>query len=187
MASKMSFSREISNLLYAMEGSPIDRCIQCGTCAGTCPAEPFMEHSPRQIIDMIRAGLRKKVLSSNTFWYCASCYQCTVRCPQGIHITDVMYALKRYALWKKMYNRDLIGPAFSQQFVKLILKYGRSFEPGLASSFVFKGGLKGMFREAKTGMKLFFKGRLPLLPSKIKRIKNFQRMLAKILPLEGIL
>ena len=44
MASKMSFSKEISNLLYAMEGSPIDRCIQCGTCAGTCPAEPFMEH-----------------------------------------------------------------------------------------------------------------------------------------------
>ncbi len=185
MASKMSFSREISNLLYAAEGSPIDRCIQCGTCSGTCPAAPFMEHSPRQIIDMIRAGLRKRVLSSNTFWFCASCYQCTVRCPEGIHITDLMYALKRYALWKNMYGKHLIGPVFSQQFVKQILRTGRSYEPALASAYMFKLGLKGFLGEAKTGMKLMTKGRLPLLPSRIKRIENFRRVLGKIIPLEG--
>ncbi len=186
MASRMSFSREIGNLLYAMEGSPIDRCVQCGTCSGTCPAAPFMDHSPRQIIDMVRAGLRKKVLSSNTFWYCASCYQCTVRCPQGIRITDLMYALKRYALWKGMVPKELIGPAFSQRFVQLILKYGRSFEPGLAWAYIFKLGFKGLMKEAKTGMKLFLKGRLPMLPSRIKRIRKLRRVLGRIVPIEGL-
>ena len=47
---------------------------------------------PRQIIAMIRAGLRAEVLSSYTTWLCASCYACTVARPRQIRITDIMYA-----------------------------------------------------------------------------------------------
>ena len=70
-------------------------CIQCGTCGGSCPSGADMEHTPRAIFEMISADMKDEVLSSNTPWYCVACYYCMVRCPQDIHITDIMYTLKR--------------------------------------------------------------------------------------------
>lgn len=183
MAAKPSFSKEISNLLYAAEGNPINSCIQCGTCSGTCPAAEFMDHSPREIIAMIGADLKDAVLSSNTFWYCASCYHCSARCPRGINIADMMYALKRYSIWKNQYKHGLIGPDFSKRFVKMIMRTGKSFEPALAPSFILKYGWRGVLHDARMGLTLFLKGRLPLLPTKIKRVKPFRRMLGRVIAL----
>jgi len=47
----------------------------------------FMSHTPRRIIAMIRANRKDETLKANLL-YCASCYQCTVRCPRGIDIAD---------------------------------------------------------------------------------------------------
>jgi len=77
--------------------SRLEACIQCGTCGGSCPSYADMDHTPRQIFALVRAGARDKVLDSNTPWMCVSCYLCAVRCPQQIHIPDVMYALKAKA------------------------------------------------------------------------------------------
>ncbi len=185
MADKPSFSKEIANLLYATEGNPINTCIQCGTCAGTCPAVEFMDYTPRKLIGMIGADLRDEVMSSNTFWSCASCYHCTVRCPAGIDIADLMYGLKRYSMWKDQYQEGLIGPAFSESFIKIVMRTGRTFEPILAPSYIFKFGARDMFQEAMTATALMFKGRLPLLPKRIKRIDNFRRMVRRIIPIGG--
>ncbi len=185
MAAKPSFSKEIANLLYATEGNPINTCIQCGTCAGTCPAVEFMDYTPRKLIGMIGADLREEVMSSNTFWSCASCYHCTVRCPAGIDIADLMYGLKRYSMWKDQYQEGLIGPAFSESFIKIIMRTGRTFEPILAPSYIFKFGARDMFQEAMTATSLMFKGRLPLLPKRIKRIDNFRQVVKRIIPIGG--
>ena len=58
MADELAFSYEIDNLMYASHGEPITNCLQCGTCSGTCPAIEFMDHTPRQIIGMIRADIK---------------------------------------------------------------------------------------------------------------------------------
>ncbi|MDP2777250.1 MAG: 4Fe-4S dicluster domain-containing protein, partial [Anaerolineales bacterium] len=113
MSNELSFSNEIANVMYATHGNPIKDCLQCGTCSGTCPAVEFMDHTPRAIIGLINADYRDEVLASNTFWSCASCYHCTVRCPAGIDIADMMYALKRYSMWKGKHQKGLIGPVFS--------------------------------------------------------------------------
>ena len=178
----VSFSQEIRNLLYAAEGTPVDACMQCGTCSGTCPAVEFMSHSPREIIALIRADARADVLSSPTIWCCASCYQCTVRCPRGIDIAGLMYALKRYSMWKKQYPEDAIGPVFSETFVKTIFRAGRSYEPVLATAYVFTYGVPEMLQEAYTATSLMLKGRIPLVPPRIKRLENFKRMIGKIIP-----
>ncbi|MFB3896153.1 MAG: 4Fe-4S dicluster domain-containing protein, partial [bacterium] len=73
--------------IYAIPaGEKIKDCIQCGTCTGSCPVSFVMDHAPRKLWGMIRAGMRDEVLSSNTIWLCASCYSCSVRCPQEIKI-----------------------------------------------------------------------------------------------------
>ncbi len=75
--------------IYALPGGEgVRLCIQCGTCSGSCPNASKMDHTPRELIAMARAGMRKEVLSSNSMWLCLSCYLCTVRCPRGIESTD---------------------------------------------------------------------------------------------------
>ena len=182
---KPSFSDEIANLLYASHGNPLKTCIQCGTCSGTCPVVDYMDHTPRRIIGMIRANLKDEVLYSNTFWYCASCYHCTVRCPAQIDIAETMYALKRYSIWKHVHQEGLVGPTFSETFVKTILRSGRSFEPILATSYLFSAGVREFIQEAVTGTKMILKGRMPVLPTKIKRLDNFKRMVSRVIPLEA--
>ncbi len=183
---KPSFSQEVDNLLYAAPGNPLRKCIQCGTCSGTCPVVGYMDHTPRRIIGMIQADMKVEVLASNTFWFCASCYHCTVRCPANIDIAETMYALKRYSIWKHIELEGILGPTFSETFVKTILRSGRSFEPLLATSYLFSAGVKEWIQEAYMATGLMLKGRLPVLPPRIKRLDNFKRMIGKIIPLEGL-
>ncbi len=183
MATELPFSDEIANLMYATHGNPIKDCLQCGTCSGTCPAVEFMDHTPRQLIGLIRADLKQEVLDSNSYWSCASCYHCTVRCPAGIDIADMMYALKRYSMWKKSYQENLIGPAFSEAFVKMIVNSGRSFEPALAATYLPRYNPRTIIQEAQTATSLLLKGKLPLFPKKIKGLKKFQQMVRRIIPI----
>jgi heterodisulfide reductase subunit C len=182
MTDKPTFRQEVSNLMYAGHGDPIDTCIQCGTCAGSCPVADYMDHTPRQLIGMINANLKEEVLASNTFWFCASCYNCTVRCPREIDIAGVMYAVKRYSIWHQQHKEGLIGPVFSETFIKTIVRSGRSYEPILAPSYIFSGGVRKFFQEAHTATNMMLKGRIPVLPTKIKRLDNFKRVVGRIIP-----
>jgi heterodisulfide reductase subunit C len=183
---KPSFHEEVENLLYAAKGSPLNACIQCGTCSGTCPAVEYMDHTPRRIIGMILADMKDEVLESNTFWYCASCFHCTVRCPTEIDIAETMYALKRYSIWKHTSKEGLLGPTFSETFVKTILRSGRSFEPIMATTYLFSSGVKELIQEASMATGLMLKGRMPVFPSRIKRLESFKRMIGRVIPLGGL-
>ena len=79
-----------------------------------------------------------------------------------------------------------MGPQFSRRFVKTILANGKSYEPGYAPTFILEGGLTGAMREVQGGLKLLRRGRLKLIPKKIKRLDNFRQMIGRIIPLEGI-
>jgi heterodisulfide reductase subunit C len=182
---KPTFSEEIANLLYAAKGNPISTCIQCGICSGTCPVADYMDHTPRRLIGMIQSDLRDEVLESNTFWYCASCYHCSVRCPANIDIAGLMYGLKRYSIWKHMHKEDLVGPVFSETFVKTIVNSGRSFEPVLAPAYMFSFSLREFLQETLTATSLMLKGRVPVIPARIKRLDNFKRMISRVIPLGG--
>ena len=79
------------------EGDWVKMCMQCGVCAGSCPFGPHWEHSPQKIFMMIRAGKREEVLKSDSMWMCTSCYNCVVRCPRKLPITQIMHGLATYA------------------------------------------------------------------------------------------
>lgn len=162
-------------------GEKINDCIQCGTCSGSCPVSFVMEYTPRRIIEMVRRGQRKEVLSSNTIWLCASCYTCVVRCPKGIIQTDLCYALKRIALREKLYPKDANAPIFFKDFVSVVNKYGRSFEPEIMARFMIKKfNLKNIIGYAPLGIKLFLRGRMPLFPKRIKGRKEIKEILKRV-------
>ena len=111
-----TFQEEVIAMIPA--DSRLEACIQCGTCGGSCPSYADMDHTPRQIFALIRAGARDKVMDSNTPWMCVSCYLCAVRCPQQIHIPDVMYALKAKATQEDRVPSH-VAPDFSQDVRRL--------------------------------------------------------------------
>ncbi len=164
--------------------SRLEMCIQCGTCGGSCPSAADMDHTPRLLFAMIRAGMRDEALRSNTPWMCVSCYHCVVRCPQGVHIVDVMYALKCMAYQAGTY-RDSTGPDFSRTFVHNVEHYGRSFELGLTAAHYlkhYKLRLPGM---APMGIGMVSKGRLGFVPRRIKRTDQLTAILQRAKELEA--
>jgi len=165
----------------------LELCLQCGTCGGSCPSGQDMEHTPRALFAMITAGMKQQVLSSNTPWYCVSCYYCTVRCPQEIHITDLMYTLKRMAIKHGYYRQSTAAdaPDFSQTFIGYVENYGRSFELGLATRYHLSHHPLDVVKMAPMGLGMWRKGRMDLTPKKIKSIQQLRAILEKARELGG--
>ncbi len=143
-----------------------------------------MEYTPRKLFAMIAAGMRDDVLQSNSFWYCVSCYYCMVRCPQEIHITDVMYSLKRMAIREGYTDHDA-APDFSQTFVGYIEHYGRSFEFGLATRYHLTHSPLRKVGMGSLALDMIARDRLALTPKHIKDLAGLQAILAKAKALAG--
>lgn len=163
--------------------SHLEMCIQCGTCGGSCPSAADMDHTPRMLFAMLRAGMRDLVLQSNTPWICVSCYHCVVRCPQNVHITDVMYTLKGMAIREKKY-RSAVAPEFSETFVDMVEKYGRSFEFGLATRHYLKHAPLRLVGMSTMGLGMLAKGRMSMTPHKIKGMPQLKAILDKAKEME---
>ena len=163
--------------------SKLETCIQCGTCGGSCPSARDMDHTPRRIFALIRADARDKVMDSNTPFMCVACYLCAVRCPQQIHIPDVMYALKTMAT-REGRGPVLVGQKFSQSFVENIHKYGRSFEVGLVTRHYLRYYVTRLPSLTTAGLGMMAKGRMGLTPQRIKGVDGLNRILDRAGELE---
>ena len=164
--------------------SRLEMCIQCGTCGGSCPASSEMDHTPRMLFAMVRAGMRDAALRSNTPWICVSCYHCVVRCPQDVHITDVMYTLKTMAIRAKLY-RESTAPDFSQTFVDMVEKFGRSYEFGLATRHYLKHFPLRLPALLPTGLRMIARHRMEMTPRRIKNLSQLKAILKRAKELEA--
>ena len=178
-----SLVRQIKNI---PGGESINKCIQCGTCTGSCPVSYTMDITPREIIALYRAGDIETILSSRTIWICASCYACTVRCPQGILVTEILYALKRLAIEQEIFPRRFPVYALSRSFVRITNRFGRSYEPGLIITYFLKTNPFKLLGMLPMFLKMAPKGRIGLLPKKIKGQKKFSQMLKEAEIMESI-
>lgn len=142
-----------------------------------------MDHTPRMLFALIRAGMREAALSSNTPWICVSCYHCVVRCPQDVHIADVMYTLKSMAIQARLYT-DSTAPDFSQTFVDMVETYGRSYEFGLATRHYLKHFPLRMPAMAPMGLGMLTKKRMNITPRSIQGIDQLHAILDRARQLE---
>lgn len=179
---KPSFIEEV--MAETPGDSRLNYCIQCGTCGGSCPSASAMDHTPRAIFAMVRAGMREEVLKSNTPWMCVSCYFCTVRCPQDIHITDIMYTLKNMSMEANMYNPTAAD--FSKTFIMMVENFGRGFEIGLAGLHNIKHFITRLpnMTPMAVGM-LTKKGMSPLPPKRIQGMNQLKKILQRAKELEA--
>ena len=169
----------LSQLEIIPGGDKIKACIQCGTCTGSCPVSYAMDISPRGIMALFRAGDIETILRSRTIWVCASCYACTTRCPSGIKITEVLYALKRIAIDEGIFPSRFPVYHLSEQFVKMVNRYGRNYEMGLMLRFNLMTGLKRFWQMVPLGWKLFTHGRLAFKPVRIQGLEQIRKIISQ--------
>jgi quinone-modifying oxidoreductase subunit QmoC len=158
-------------------GEALRDCIQCGTCSGACPMSIHMDLTPRRIIAMTRAGLERDVLESATPWLCASCYECQVRCPREIKVTDIMYALKRRAIDKGMHPKRFPIPVLARAFYNMVATHGRNAESWVVVELMLRTNPLGLLKMAPVGLKLIRTGRMVFGRDHIKHPEQIKTML----------
>ena len=165
-------------------GDKMNMCMQCGVCSGSCPIGTEMEHGPRKLFQMIRAGKKEEVLSSSTLWNCTSCYRCVVRCPRKVPVTYIIQGLAGVAS-REGYAPKVENHHFAKAFWWSANKWGRTDERTMTMHYFFTaygpvGGVKKALSMLKIGLGFIKTGRMHLgLPHKVKDTKGLQAILEK--------
>lgn len=162
---KVKYERELqrditAEVQAAPGGEKILTCLQCGTCGSACPLSVYMDHTPRRLIGMLREGFKQEVVESFAIWLCASCYECAVRCPAGIRVTDVMYALKRAAIHEGIYPRRFPIPVLAKEFMEMLKGRGRTNEFWLVLRVLLRTAPMKLMTSWPLGLRLWQRGRM---------------------------
>ncbi len=155
-------------------GEKIQACYQCQKCSAGCPVAYAMDILPNQVLRHIQYDHREKVLSSKTIWICASCYTCSVRCPNNIDIAKIMDILRSIAIHSGIKPGEKDIPLFHSVFLDTIKSKGRIHE--LSLILQFKTKTRDFLKDAGLGWKMYRKGKIKLLPSKFGGGKEIQEI-----------
>lgn len=81
-------------------GEHLELCYSCGTCVSKCLIQQKLEpeYNPRRLLRMVMMDMRQEAFRSPTTWLCSACDLCYPACPQQIHISGVIGAIKQLAL-----------------------------------------------------------------------------------------
>lgn len=155
----MSITSDLRTPLQEVKQA-VSTCMQCGTCSASCPNSDFMDLSPRKLWRYAQLGLLDEIAGSSTFWMCSSCYNCTLRCPRGLPLTNTMAALKR-AITTYGSRKGRKQGAFYSIFMDNVEKYGRVQESTLMARYLLATMSPSLALSfTPVGMKLLAKGKL---------------------------
>ena len=81
-------------------GEHLDMCYSCGTCVSRCLIQQKLEpkYNPRRLLHMVMLEMRHEAYESPTTWLCSACDLCYPACPQEIHISGVINAVRQLAI-----------------------------------------------------------------------------------------
>ncbi len=162
----------------------VQACIQCGTCTGSCPNAFAMDHTPRQLWQMLLNDRPRDAITSKTFILCSSCYYCTLRCPRGLPLTDAMAALTRLAKTENPGGFKK-SQAFFHQFLESVRRHGRVNESELMTLFFMEAKDPVLpFAYANLGIKFLRKNKIRLPFVKQKPSRGLDKIFEKVRELE---
>lgn len=166
-----------------LSGQKISRCYQCGKCTAGCPAAYTMDLGPRRVMRGIQLGLRDEVLDSTSIWVCLACQTCSARCPLEIDIAKVMETLHHIAETEHRVPGDKDVDIFHRLFLQEVERRGHMYELGLGGAFNLKSGHP--FLNTELLPQMFLKGKLPLLPPRVKGASQLKAIFQRIKALES--
>ena len=172
-----SLRRKIEDL----SGQKIAACFQCEKCTNGCPVTFAMDVVPHRLMRMLQLGLLDEAIRSDTIWVCASCETCTTRCPNDIDIAHVMDTLRQLSQREGIKVVQKNAPTFHAAFLASLRRHGRVHEPEMAVEYMLKsGGLNGLRKQAGTGMAMFKRGKIKLLPPRVRAGRQVKNIFKKV-------
>jgi len=81
-------------------GEMLMMCFSCGTCTSKCMIQEKLEpnYNPRRLIREAVFNFEESAFADETTWLCSACDLCFPACPQKIHISGVITAVKQLAV-----------------------------------------------------------------------------------------
>ena len=70
-------------------------CLFCGLCTAGCAYAGLRpDLDPRKFMRQIAFGLREEVMGSAFLWLCTICERCTIHCPMGVNMAEVVQTIR---------------------------------------------------------------------------------------------
>ncbi|MDO8684418.1 MAG: 4Fe-4S dicluster domain-containing protein [Armatimonadota bacterium] len=167
-----AFRKQVESL----SGEKVMQCYQCGECTAGCPMAFAMDIMPNRVMRMVQLGLAKPILESSSIWLCAGCETCATRCPRLVALSKVMDTLRQIAISEGKPSEKNIA-AFHEIFIGAIAQHGRVHEVGMLGRY--KMVTRDIFSDMGLGLKMFLKGKLKLMPDKIKGAQEVREIIRK--------
>lgn len=178
-------TQKLSREIQSITGENVNLCYQCRKCSIGCPAAYEMTLKPHEMMRALQLGLEEEVFQSGTVWICLSCETCNTRCPQDINIVRVIDGLRELVMSGHVdyFNPHPEIPSMHRLFLKLVERYGRIYEMGLA--FILNLKMVDPFKDIDMAWPMLAKGKLKLLPHKSGGVEELRRVMSKIREIEG--
>jgi len=158
----LSFAPKVA----ALSHQPVQRCYYCLRCSAGCPAAPFMEYTPAQILRLVQLGQKETLLRSSAIWLCIGCETCGTRCPNEIHAGAVIDALRQMAVAEGVPVGERTVFQLHRAFLDSIRTWGRLHE--LTMLMQYKLTSRDLFSDLDMGLDMFRKGKIHPWPKRIK-------------------
>ncbi len=158
-------------------GENVLSCYQCGECTAGCPAAFSMDIAPNRVMRMAQLGLKDDVISSSAIWLCAGCETCATRCPRGVALSKVMDACRQLAVKSGKPLKEANVLKFHEEFLRQVSMFGRVHEISLIGLYKIRS--KKLFDDIFTGLQMFLKGKLGLIPSRIRGRAEVRKLFEK--------
>ncbi len=168
----------LADPLYRSTGVDVTRCYQCGKCSAGCPLAAEMDYPSSVLMRLLQTRqpeLEDKALRSHSIWLCLSCETCFCRCPMEIDIPRVSDFLRAEAV-----RQNKVHPAarnilrFHRSFLDVIRYTGRLYEVGLIADYKTRSW--NLLQDVAMAPVLYFKGKLALLPHRVKNRRALRQL-----------
>ena len=169
---------ELSTKVRQQTDVNVIECYQCGKCTAGCPVAERMDLRPSVIMRMLQTGdavAEDEILRSLSIWLCLTCETCYSRCPMELDIPKVMDYLRQRSLTEGKVHREARNiVTFHKSFLNTVENNGRLNEMGLILNYKMHSG--NLFQDVMLAPEMFSKGKLHILPERIKDRKSLSRL-----------
>jgi heterodisulfide reductase subunit C len=164
-------------LVEARAGTAVGLCYQCRKCTAGCPVAEVMDHPPGEVVRLAQLGQRTALLGSSAIWLCAGCETCAARCPNNVNIPAVMDVLREEAIAAGVAAAVPQAQVFHESFLAPVRAAGRQYEAGML--VLYKAVSLDVFSDLGVGVKMLAKGKIPLLPKRVRGLRQVRGIFAR--------
>ncbi len=109
---------QLREFVNASSAQLVDRCFACSKCTAGCPIARHSDLRPAHFLRMVQFGLTDALLNNPTLWRCLGCDLCGARCPNDVHIGNMLAAIRQLA-WDASRRAGLSDPTIVQGMERL--------------------------------------------------------------------